>query len=127
VRDESSLTLLDLFRPQHERSVSLIVRGIGQKAFDAAYARGRAMTIDEGVAFAVEDRQLRKPARPPPLGLRPLRSSRARAWNGSWNGAPGHPGTASAIRGITRGISTASAFSGRRRSYGKEKVYGSIP
>jgi predicted ATPase/DNA-binding CsgD family transcriptional regulator len=62
VRDESSLTLLDLFRPQHERSVSLIVRGIGRKAFDAAYARGRAMTIDEGVAFAVEDRQLRKPA-----------------------------------------------------------------
>ena len=56
VRDESSLTLLDLFRPQHERSVSLIVRGIGQKAFDAAYARGRTMTIDEGVAFAVEDK-----------------------------------------------------------------------
>ena len=27
VRDESSLTLLDLFRPQHERSVSLIIRG----------------------------------------------------------------------------------------------------
>ena len=62
VRDESSLTLLDLFRPQHERSVSLIVRGIGQKAFDAAYAWGRTMTIDEGVAFAVEDRQLRKSA-----------------------------------------------------------------
>jgi DNA-binding NarL/FixJ family response regulator len=36
--------------------VSLIIRGIGQGSFDAAYARGRAMTIDEGVAFAVEDK-----------------------------------------------------------------------
>jgi hypothetical protein len=49
------------------------------------------------------------------------------AWNGSWNGAPGNPSTASAISGITRGISAASAFSGRGRTYGKEKVYGSIP
>jgi len=57
VRDESSLALLELFRQQHERSVSIITRGIGQKAFDAAFARGRAMTIDEGVAFAVADQQ----------------------------------------------------------------------
>jgi predicted ATPase/DNA-binding CsgD family transcriptional regulator len=62
VRDESSLTLLELFRPEHERSVSLIVKGIGQKAFDAALARGRAMTIGEGVAFAVEDKRVSKPA-----------------------------------------------------------------
>ena len=61
VCDESSLTLLDLFRPQHERSVSLITRGIGRRALDAAFARGRAMTIGEGVAFAVEDKQVRKP------------------------------------------------------------------
>jgi predicted ATPase/DNA-binding CsgD family transcriptional regulator len=54
VRDESSLTLIELFRQLHERSVSIILQGIGQKAFDAAFARGRAMTIDEGVAFAVE-------------------------------------------------------------------------
>ncbi|HYB47290.1 MAG TPA: response regulator transcription factor, partial [Streptosporangiaceae bacterium] len=56
VCDASSLTLLELFREQHQRSVSLVVRGIGQKACDAAYERGRAMTIDEGVAFAVEDK-----------------------------------------------------------------------
>ena len=62
VRDESSLTLLDQFRPQHERSVSIIIRGIGQKSYDAAFARGRAMTIGEGVAFAVEDEQAAKPA-----------------------------------------------------------------
>ena len=62
VRDQSSLTLIDVFRPQHERSVSAATRGIGQRAFDAAFARGRAMTIDEGVAFAVADEQAPKPA-----------------------------------------------------------------
>jgi predicted ATPase/DNA-binding CsgD family transcriptional regulator len=61
VCDESSLTLLDLFREQHERSVSLITRAIGQKAYDAAFARGSAMTIGEGVAFAVADQQVPKP------------------------------------------------------------------
>jgi DNA-binding NarL/FixJ family response regulator len=62
VRDESSLTLLGLFREQHERPVSLVTRGIGQRSFDAAFARGRAMTIDEGIAFAVEGKQRPKPA-----------------------------------------------------------------
>ena len=64
VRDSSSLTLIELYREQHERSVSNIIRGIGQKAFDAAYARGRAMTIDAGVAFAVEGKQAPKLAPP---------------------------------------------------------------
>ena len=61
VRDESSLALIELFRPQHERSVSLIVKGIGQRSFDAAFARGHAMTMGEGVAFAVADEQAPKP------------------------------------------------------------------
>lgn len=64
MRDSSSLTLLELYRQQHERSVSLIIQGIGRKALDAAYARGRAMTIDEIVAFATEDRQHLKPTAP---------------------------------------------------------------
>ena len=64
VRDESSLTLLELFRSQHDRSVSIITRGIGQRSFDAVFARGRAMTIDEGVAFAVADERALKPASP---------------------------------------------------------------
>ena len=62
VRDSNSLTLIELDRQQHERSVSIIIRGIGQKAFDAAFARGRAMTIDEGVAFAVEHHAPSRPA-----------------------------------------------------------------
>src|SRR5438105_108441 len=54
VRDSSSLTLIDLDLRQHELSMSVIVRGIGQKTFDVAYARGRAMTVEDGVAFAVD-------------------------------------------------------------------------
>jgi predicted ATPase/DNA-binding CsgD family transcriptional regulator len=69
VRMESSLTVLQPFRPQHERLVSTAVQGIGQAAFEAAFQRGRVMTIDEGVAFAVEYKQPPKPtpaARPQP-------------------------------------------------------------
>ena len=62
VRDESSLTLIELFRQQYEQTASIIVREIGQRSFDAAFARGRAMTIGEGVAFAVEDKLPPKPA-----------------------------------------------------------------
>jgi predicted ATPase/DNA-binding CsgD family transcriptional regulator len=61
VRDESSLTLIEVFRPQYEQSVSLVVKGIGQRSFDAAFARGRAMTIDEGVAFVVAGEQALRP------------------------------------------------------------------
>jgi DNA-binding CsgD family transcriptional regulator len=73
VRDLSSLTLIELHRQQHEQSLSVIIQDIGRKAFDAAYARGRAMTIDEGVAFAVERAQPSRPAppvkAPPAAGL----------------------------------------------------------
>jgi predicted ATPase/DNA-binding CsgD family transcriptional regulator len=61
VRAASSVTLNELFRPQHEQSASIAVQGIGKQAFDAAFARGRAMTIDEGVAFAVKDEHSPKP------------------------------------------------------------------
>jgi DNA-binding CsgD family transcriptional regulator len=57
VRDEISVALVQLFRTQHDRSVSIIVQRIGQGAFEAALARGHAMTIEAGVAFAVEGTQ----------------------------------------------------------------------
>jgi non-specific serine/threonine protein kinase len=62
VCDLSSLALLELHHQQHEQSVSIITQGVGRHAFDAAYARGRAMTIDEGIAFAVADKPAPKPA-----------------------------------------------------------------
>ncbi len=64
VCDSSSLTLIELYREQHEMSVSAVIDGTGRKAFDAAFARGRGMTIDEGVVFAREDGQPPEPAPP---------------------------------------------------------------
>jgi len=61
-REASALTLGEPFRPQHAQSVAVAVQGLGQQAFDAAFEHGRAMTMDEGVAFAVEDKQPAKPA-----------------------------------------------------------------
>jgi len=69
VRHETSQTLIELFRRQHERTESVAVQGLGRKAFAAAFARGRAMTISEGAAFAVEGKQPPKP--PPPAGTEP--------------------------------------------------------
>jgi predicted ATPase/DNA-binding CsgD family transcriptional regulator len=61
-RESSALTLGEPFRPQHAQSVALAVQGLGQNSFDAAFKRGRAMTLDEGVVFAIEDEQPPKPA-----------------------------------------------------------------
>jgi len=36
--------------------MSRVLAGLGQRGFDAAYARGLAMTIDDAVVFAVEER-----------------------------------------------------------------------
>jgi predicted ATPase/DNA-binding CsgD family transcriptional regulator len=62
VREATSLTLIELYRAQHERSVSLAIQATGQKAFDAAFDKGRGMTVDEGVAFAIEGEQQPKQA-----------------------------------------------------------------
>jgi predicted ATPase/DNA-binding CsgD family transcriptional regulator len=64
VRDSSSLTLIELYREQHEQSVSTATRGLGQKAFDTAFARGRAMTVEVGVAFVEEQEGPARPTRP---------------------------------------------------------------
>jgi non-specific serine/threonine protein kinase len=64
VRGQSAMPLMDLNRPQHDRSVTAIVHAIGEKAFAAAFARGRAMTIGEGVAFAAEDKHPPRPTAP---------------------------------------------------------------
>ncbi len=60
-------------------------------------------------------------------GSHPWNDARRRAWNGSWNGALSNPRTASAVSVMIRVIGAASALSAQGRTYGKEKVYGSIP
>jgi DNA-binding CsgD family transcriptional regulator len=53
---------MELFRPQHERTVATTLRRLGHQAFAAAFARGRAMTISQVVAYAVEGKQPPRPA-----------------------------------------------------------------
>jgi predicted ATPase/DNA-binding CsgD family transcriptional regulator len=69
-REASALTLAEPFRPQHAQSVAVATEGLGQTAFDVAFQRGRAMTIDDGVAFAVEDKHRPQPA--PAVKAEPL-------------------------------------------------------
>lgn len=56
--------------------------GTGHKAFDVAFARGRTMTIEEGVAFAIECIQPSRSAPPvksaPQTGLTPRQVEIAR-------------------------------------------------
>jgi predicted ATPase/DNA-binding CsgD family transcriptional regulator len=75
VRDQSSLTLIELFRAQHDHSVSLALQGLGQRSFDAAFARGQVMTIDEGATFAVEGT---RPPKPTPAARREPQSGLTR-------------------------------------------------
>jgi non-specific serine/threonine protein kinase len=56
VREADALIMINLYRPQHDRSVGLATAGLGQSRFDVAFRHGRTMTIDEGVALAVEDK-----------------------------------------------------------------------
>lgn len=63
---ESVLSLrFESHRAQHERTESSARAGIGDMAFDAAFARGKAMTIDEGVAYARDKRESTKPPSAP--------------------------------------------------------------
>jgi predicted ATPase/DNA-binding CsgD family transcriptional regulator len=60
-REVSAFIEPEPYRPQQARSVDLATEGLGPPAFDAAFQRGVAMTIGEGVAFAVEDELPPKP------------------------------------------------------------------
>jgi predicted ATPase/DNA-binding CsgD family transcriptional regulator len=55
-RRSSALSFQEGFRAQHEESSALALKGLGQGPFAVAHAEGLAMTIDDAVAFAIEDR-----------------------------------------------------------------------
>jgi len=42
-------------REEHDRSVAAVRTALGEEAFAAAWAEGRAMSLDEGVAFALAE------------------------------------------------------------------------
>lgn len=57
VREASAVPFQELFqRQQHDHSVALATRALGHKAYDAAYERGLAMTIEDAIGFVVTDR-----------------------------------------------------------------------
>ena len=74
VRQASAVPFQEAFqRQQHDHSVALAIRALGQKAFDAAYQRGLAMTIDDAIGFAVADKQ-EQPPKPRTVVRRDTRS-----------------------------------------------------
>ena len=56
VRRSSAIPFQEGYRQQHERSMALALGGLGQRLIDATYERGLTMTIDDAMAFAVEER-----------------------------------------------------------------------
>jgi predicted ATPase/DNA-binding CsgD family transcriptional regulator len=56
LRTASGLSFQEAQRQQHERSMALVRAALAQRPDDVLYQRGLTMTIDEAVAFAVEDR-----------------------------------------------------------------------
>ena len=56
VRHSSAIHFLEGYRQQNERSRALVLEGLGKGLFDATYERGLAMTIDDAVVFAVEEK-----------------------------------------------------------------------
>ena len=56
VRESSALGFQEGSRSQYEQAKDRALKGLGHGAFAAAYAAGLAMTIDDAVAFAIEDR-----------------------------------------------------------------------
>jgi predicted ATPase/DNA-binding CsgD family transcriptional regulator len=69
LRQSSALGLPEGSRAQYEHANAVARTGLGQASFAVAYAAGLAMTIDDAVAFAVEDR-LPSPARAAPTVTR---------------------------------------------------------
>ena len=72
IREASGYSLIEPYRPQHDRSIELATDGLGQAAFNQAFQLGWTMTMDEGVAFAMAEGQQTRPApvaRPKPKAV----------------------------------------------------------
>jgi predicted ATPase/DNA-binding CsgD family transcriptional regulator len=68
VRQASGMPFQELYqRQQHDESVALTTRALGQDAFDAAYQRGLAMPVDDALGIATTSTQ-QQPPKPKPAG-----------------------------------------------------------
>jgi hypothetical protein len=58
-------------RAEHDRSVAAVRTALGEEAFAAAWAEGRALTLEHAVAFALADDVQSPPGTEPPMGRIP--------------------------------------------------------
>jgi predicted ATPase/DNA-binding CsgD family transcriptional regulator len=66
VRQASGIPFQELYqRQQHDESVALATRALGQRAFDAAYQRGLVMPVDDALGLATTGER-QQPAKPTP-------------------------------------------------------------
>jgi len=78
VRELSALTLIAINQQQHEQSIAAAIEGLGRATYLRAFERGRTLSLDEAVAYAVEERVAPKQAaifkagRPTPLTKREM-------------------------------------------------------
>jgi predicted ATPase/DNA-binding CsgD family transcriptional regulator len=73
VRQASGLPFQELYQgQQHDESVALATRALGQHAFDAAYQRGLVMTVDDALGLATTGERSQPPK---PTPTRPTTAS----------------------------------------------------
>src|SRR5262249_42878717 len=67
VRQSSGIARIyvEAAQQEHERSLAIIVPALGQKTYRAVHERGLAMTIDDGMAFVLDQKMPTKPASAP--------------------------------------------------------------
>jgi predicted ATPase len=61
VRQSSAIQFHEGFRQRHDRSIDLVLGGLGQTQFDAAFEQGVTMSTDDAISFAMSDKL---PSRP---------------------------------------------------------------
>ena len=65
LREAIGVGVRALYRAEYDCGVAAARAGLGEEAFAAAWAEGRAMTLEEAVAYALEE-EPEEPAAPPP-------------------------------------------------------------
>jgi tetratricopeptide (TPR) repeat protein len=71
LREATSTPLLRSRRADHEQQVAAVHADLGEEAFAAAWAEGRALTLEHAVAFALADDVQPPPGAEPPMGRIP--------------------------------------------------------
>ncbi len=69
LRERLGASVRALYRADYEHGVRAAKRELGEKAFAAAWAEGRAMTLEEAVSYALQEVKGRAPAPRYPAGL----------------------------------------------------------